>query len=222
VDVPFPPSGARSVYVNVRAEFAVVSVAAVLDMRGRVVRDARLALGDVAPKPWREPPIPTPDEDTAGETMFNKRLDPVASQALGEQVVGGGVVLPKGGAKAHLAHGARSGAAGVSGLFSGGPGHIWQQGGQQSQGVRLFPRMWLTAGPGTLALFELAGTTRPWLGETVFRVPLREVTGFTLRPRLLSYRLTLALGGTAELQLEVQRGVGSKRQMDRIAALLSR
>ncbi|GLZ09379.1 hypothetical protein Acsp03_68450 [Actinomadura sp. NBRC 104412] len=149
--------------------------------------------------------------------MFNNRLDPAAGQALGEQVVAGGVVLPRSGSRAHLTHGA----AGAADIFAGRRGHIWEGGPQEDQGLRLFPRMWLTASPGTLALFELAGTTRPWLGETVFRVPLREVTTFTMRPRLVSYRLRLGLGGTAELELEIQRGVGSKRQMNRIAALLS-
>ncbi|WP_395108451.1 hypothetical protein [Actinomadura sp. SCN-SB] len=153
--------------------------------------------------------------------MFNNRLDPAASQALGEQVVAGGVVLPRSGSRAHLTHGAAGAVDGVSGIFAGRRGDIWEGGPQEDRGLRLFPRMWLTAGPGTLALFELAGTTRPWLGETVFRVPLREVTTFTMQPRLVSYRLRLGFGGTAELELEVQRGVGSKRQIKRIAALLS-
>jgi len=57
VDVPALAFGARSKYRKVRDRasyaFALVSVAAALDMDGGVVRDVRLALGGVAHKPWR-------------------------------------------------------------------------------------------------------------------------------------------------------------------------
>lgn len=57
VDLPVTPAAARSRYVKVRDrasfEFALVSVAAALEIVGGVVRDVRLALGGVAPKPWR-------------------------------------------------------------------------------------------------------------------------------------------------------------------------
>jgi xanthine dehydrogenase YagS FAD-binding subunit len=53
--LPPPPAG-RQAYRKVRDRasfaFAVVSVAAVLDVGAGTVRDARLALGGVAPKPW--------------------------------------------------------------------------------------------------------------------------------------------------------------------------
>jgi xanthine dehydrogenase YagS FAD-binding subunit len=57
VDLPAPPAG-RSHYVKVRDRasfaFALVSVAAVLERDGDgLIRDARLGLGGVAPKPWR-------------------------------------------------------------------------------------------------------------------------------------------------------------------------
>lgn len=56
VDLPVPPAG-HSTYRKVRDRasyaFALVSVAAVLDVSGGTVRDARIALGGVAPKPWR-------------------------------------------------------------------------------------------------------------------------------------------------------------------------
>ncbi len=46
-----------SAYLKVRDrasyEFALVSVAAALDTSGGMIRDARVALGSVAPKPWR-------------------------------------------------------------------------------------------------------------------------------------------------------------------------
>jgi xanthine dehydrogenase YagS FAD-binding subunit len=57
VDLPELPFAARSAYRKVRDRasyaFALVSVAAALDVRGGVVRDARVALGGVAHKPWR-------------------------------------------------------------------------------------------------------------------------------------------------------------------------
>jgi xanthine dehydrogenase YagS FAD-binding subunit len=56
VELPPPPAG-RSLYVKVRERasfsFAVVSVAASLDVADGVVRGVRLALGGVAHKPWR-------------------------------------------------------------------------------------------------------------------------------------------------------------------------
>ena len=52
-----PPLGARSAYRKVRERasyaFAVMSVAAALDVRRGVVHEARLALGGVAHRPWR-------------------------------------------------------------------------------------------------------------------------------------------------------------------------
>jgi len=57
VELPPLPVATRSRYVKVRErasfEFALVSVAAALDVADGVVRDVRLALGGVAHKPWR-------------------------------------------------------------------------------------------------------------------------------------------------------------------------
>jgi xanthine dehydrogenase YagS FAD-binding subunit len=57
VEVPAGPSTARSNYLKVRQrasyEFAVVSAAVTLDLDGRTIRGARIALGGVALKPWR-------------------------------------------------------------------------------------------------------------------------------------------------------------------------
>ncbi len=59
VTVELPPSrhAAHSHYLKVRDRqsyaFALVSVAAALDIDGGVIRDARVALGGVAHKPWR-------------------------------------------------------------------------------------------------------------------------------------------------------------------------
>ncbi|WP_419827574.1 FAD binding domain-containing protein [Sphingomonas sp.] len=57
VELPPLPFAARSEYRKVRDRasyaFALVSVAAALDVDGGTIRDARLALGGVAHKPWR-------------------------------------------------------------------------------------------------------------------------------------------------------------------------
>jgi xanthine dehydrogenase YagS FAD-binding subunit len=56
VILPPPPAGGQ-VYRKVRDrasfDFALVSVAAVVDLDGEKVRSARIALGGVAHKPWR-------------------------------------------------------------------------------------------------------------------------------------------------------------------------
>jgi xanthine dehydrogenase YagS FAD-binding subunit len=57
VDIPPLPFATRSRYLKVRDRasyaFALASAAVALDIRGRVIRDARIALGGVATKPWR-------------------------------------------------------------------------------------------------------------------------------------------------------------------------
>ncbi len=57
VELPALPFAARSAYRKVRDRasyaFALVSVAAALDIRNGTVRDSRIALGGVAHKPWR-------------------------------------------------------------------------------------------------------------------------------------------------------------------------
>ena len=57
IELPAQPIAARSTYRKVRDRssyaFALVSVAAALDLDGGKVKDVRLALGGVAHKPWR-------------------------------------------------------------------------------------------------------------------------------------------------------------------------
>jgi xanthine dehydrogenase YagS FAD-binding subunit len=57
IDLPASPYAAASHYLKVRDRasyaFALVSVAAALDLHGDTVRSARIALGGVAHKPWR-------------------------------------------------------------------------------------------------------------------------------------------------------------------------
>ena len=57
VDLPAHPFAVRSHYLKVRDRasyaFALVSVAAALEMEAGKIKTARIALGGVAPKPWR-------------------------------------------------------------------------------------------------------------------------------------------------------------------------
>lgn len=57
IELPGLPEAARSSYRKVRDRasyaFALVSVAAVLEMDGETVKDVRIAMGGVAHKPWR-------------------------------------------------------------------------------------------------------------------------------------------------------------------------
>ncbi len=59
--VPASGSARHSRYVKVRDrasfEFAVVSAAVALDVDGGMVREVRIALGGVAPRPWRLPQV---------------------------------------------------------------------------------------------------------------------------------------------------------------------
>ena len=57
IELPFSAHARNSTYLKVRDrasyEFALVSVAAALEIDRGVIRTARVALGSVAPKPWR-------------------------------------------------------------------------------------------------------------------------------------------------------------------------
>ena len=59
IHVPASPMARRSHYLKVRErasyEFALVSAAVAVDRDGPVIREARVVLGGVAPKPWRLP-----------------------------------------------------------------------------------------------------------------------------------------------------------------------
>ena len=63
VDLPSDGFAGHAHYLKVRDRasyaFALVSVAAALDVRGGVIQDAALALGGVAHKPWRRPEAET-------------------------------------------------------------------------------------------------------------------------------------------------------------------
>jgi xanthine dehydrogenase YagS FAD-binding subunit len=96
VEVPRTPM--KSHYLKLRDrttfEFAVVSVAAALDVRGRIVRDARLACGGVATTPWRVM--------QAEAALRGKPLTEASIAAAGEAAVRGAVPREHNGFKVEL------------------------------------------------------------------------------------------------------------------------
>jgi len=83
VDLPPSPFAAHSFYLKVRDRasyaFALVSVAAALDLQDGVVRDVRIVLGGVAHKPWRS----TEAEDALrGQPLSEDKLQQAANVAV--------------------------------------------------------------------------------------------------------------------------------------------
>lgn len=77
---PAPGFRGHSVYLKLRERlsyaFALVSVAALLEIEGGTIRAARLALGGVAHKPWRDPRAEALlAGQPAGETAFARAAD---------------------------------------------------------------------------------------------------------------------------------------------------
>ena len=87
IDLPPSPFAAHSHYLKVRDRasyaFALVSVAAALDVQDGVVRDLRLVLGGVAHKPWRA----------------IEAEDALRGQALGEEAIARAAAAAVSGAK---------------------------------------------------------------------------------------------------------------------------
>ena len=85
IDLPSSPYAAHSHYLKMRDRasyaFALVSVAAALDLDGDNIRGARLALGGVAHKPWRS--------EEAEAALVGKPVGPEAFAAAAEQAVQG-------------------------------------------------------------------------------------------------------------------------------------
>ena len=84
-DVTIPPRrfARRSAYVKLRDrasyEFALASAAAAVEVDGDIVRDARIALGGVATKPWRAKEA---EEALRGHALDDRTLDAVATAAV--------------------------------------------------------------------------------------------------------------------------------------------
>ena len=82
VTLPPPPPGVQ-IYRKVRDRasyaFALVSVAAVVEASGGLIRSARLAFGGLAPKPWR---VPLAEEKLAGASASAGTVNVVATAVL--------------------------------------------------------------------------------------------------------------------------------------------
>jgi xanthine dehydrogenase YagS FAD-binding subunit len=82
VTLPPPPPGVQ-IYRKVRDRasyaFALVSVAAIVELSTAGIRSARLAFGGLAPKPWR---VPQAEERLAGVSPAEKTFDAVATAVL--------------------------------------------------------------------------------------------------------------------------------------------
>jgi xanthine dehydrogenase YagS FAD-binding subunit len=85
IEVPPRRYGGRSHYVKFRDRasfaFALVSSAVAVEERDGMVRTARIALGGVAPKPWRAP--------AAEEALTGRAFDAAAVEAAAETAVTG-------------------------------------------------------------------------------------------------------------------------------------
>ncbi len=99
VSLPRSPYAAHSHYLKVRDRasyaFALVSVAAALELRDGVVQSARIALGGVAHKPWRSEP--------AERALAGRRLDAQVLEAAGKAAVQGAQPLRDNAFKVELA-----------------------------------------------------------------------------------------------------------------------
>src|SRR5260370_15091192 len=82
VTPPPPPPGVQ-IYRKVRDRasyaFALVSVAAIVELSVGGIRSARLVFGGLAPKPWR---VPQAEERLAGASADAKTFDAVATAVL--------------------------------------------------------------------------------------------------------------------------------------------
>jgi len=83
IDLPQSPYAAHSTYIKVRDRasyaFALVSVAAALELDGNTIRSARLAMGGVAHKPWR---AENAERVLAGKPMSTETFQMAANEAL--------------------------------------------------------------------------------------------------------------------------------------------
>jgi xanthine dehydrogenase YagS FAD-binding subunit len=83
IDLPPSPYAAHSHYLKVRDrmsyEFALVSVAAALELDGSTIRSARIVLGGVAHKPWR---AAAAEQSLAGKPLGAAAFDSAAQAAI--------------------------------------------------------------------------------------------------------------------------------------------
>ena len=99
VEIPALPFATRSAYVKVRDRnsyaFALASAAVALDVHDGVIRDARLALGGVATKPWRV--------RDAERALVGRAADERAYRAAAETALAGAIAREHNSFKIELA-----------------------------------------------------------------------------------------------------------------------
>jgi xanthine dehydrogenase YagS FAD-binding subunit len=99
IDLPPSPYATHSTYLKVRDRasyaFALVSVAAAVEMRNGAVQSARIALGGVAHKPWRS--------KAAEAALSGQKLDDAVLRAAADAAISGAVGLPHNTFKIELA-----------------------------------------------------------------------------------------------------------------------
>jgi xanthine dehydrogenase YagS FAD-binding subunit len=97
-EIPSAPWMARSLYLKIRDrqsyEFALVSAAVALDMQDNKVREARIALGGIATKPWRA--------REAESVLAGQQLDGANAQRAAEAAVKGAQVRDQNAYKVEL------------------------------------------------------------------------------------------------------------------------
>jgi xanthine dehydrogenase YagS FAD-binding subunit len=83
IKVPQPAPGTKSAYLKFREkqslDFAIVSVAAVLQMEGKVCKKASIVLGGVAPMPWR---VAASEAELNGKTLTADVIKKAADAAV--------------------------------------------------------------------------------------------------------------------------------------------
>ena len=83
IDLPKKGFHTHYAYLKVRDRpsyaFALVSVAAALDLNGEIIKDVRVALGGVAHKPWRKPEV---EEYLKGKPATRENFEKLAEMLL--------------------------------------------------------------------------------------------------------------------------------------------
>jgi xanthine dehydrogenase YagS FAD-binding subunit len=89
IQVPQPPDGAKQTFIKFRlresVDFPIVSVASVITIDGGVYRDARIALGAVAPAPIQATMVE--------QAIKGKAINAATAESASEAVITGAIPL---------------------------------------------------------------------------------------------------------------------------------
>jgi xanthine dehydrogenase YagS FAD-binding subunit len=99
VQVPSPAPGSRGCFIKFRlmesVDFAIVSVAVMITLEGRVCRDTRIVLGGVAPTPWRS--------KAAEDALIGGAVDAGSARAAADAALADAVPMSKNAYKVPIA-----------------------------------------------------------------------------------------------------------------------